>query len=151
MNIVGENNRLDLSMGEPNMFEIWFWDNPLHHLRVLSSMSSYIFPSRSQYFFLITIFFSLAPASLAHNSELETSPEITCTACTVCTVCTVSSLYNPLYRRILGGFLRVFKPILLLQVTETILDINTRVGVGDQLYSLHSVFLSCTILCKEEY
>ena len=58
MNIVGEKDFLDLSRDRPNMFDLGFSDNSCHHLWRLSSMSLYIFfPSRSQYFFLITIFF----------------------------------------------------------------------------------------------
>ena len=58
MNIVGELDFLDLSRDRPNMFDLGFSDNSCHHLWRLSSMSLYIFvPSRSQYFFLITIFF----------------------------------------------------------------------------------------------
>ena len=77
MNIVGKNDFHDLSRDRPNMFDLGFSDNSCHHLWRLSSMSLYIFvPSRSQYFFLITIFSSLryflAAMSLANNSELET-------------------------------------------------------------------------------
>ena len=60
MNIVGENNFVYLSRDRPNMFDLRFSDNSCHHLWRLGSMSLYIFVlSRSQYFFLITIFSSL--------------------------------------------------------------------------------------------
>ena len=77
MNIVGENNFVYLSRDRPNIFDFGFSDNSCHHFWRLSSMSLYIFvPSRSQYFFLITIFCSLcyflAAMSPANNSELQT-------------------------------------------------------------------------------
>ena len=140
MNIVGEKDFLDLSRDRPNMFDLGFSDNSCHHLWRLSSMSLYIFvPSRSQYFFLITIFFlsllfsgcDVSGQQLGtRDGQSEPEPErgrptnrreIRCTAvqfpyCTEC--CTVHVLCT--------GELRseFFMPIHLTQVSEQILRIS---------------------------